>query len=239
MKYIKILESEIKKTFSEWLKNPRKPEEKIEPKKYIFKIGINVESTLLDNGDFSTSDLLEYADLWDDVAVITRHEVSELRRNLDLLDEAFEEYIKDIYGKGGWQSFLRDNFETQDPIDEDQIDELRKSLKKLNPKFDKDEAWFRVISTEIIGSDELREYSIKSEFGNVYFELEINRELRDQEEKDWVKDYIEDIICKISEVNKKEKRYIEHHGRYRGESRCLYFNRDYSWDEISQIYPTT
>lgn len=141
MKYIKIFESEFKKTFSDWLKNPKKTQ-------FVFEFPVRK----VFNADESNLDLLKMVDylkyqnginLYKDISNeirseeeddedITIKELSELdvKRNFD---EYFDKWINQQYN-GDLSKFFRmyDLDHIEDEINEEDFDSLKESFNSEN-----------------------------------------------------------------------------------------------------------
>ena len=111
MKYLKTFED---KKFSDWLKNPKKPE--VSKFEYVFKRHLSVKTTLVDNGELTTEEMLDFikseysTDLWRQISQHCDVSVEALKYNNDLLDEKFEEWCKEQYGNGYWGLFIDEYF---------------------------------------------------------------------------------------------------------------------------------
>lgn len=153
MKYLKLNEAEIKRTFDEWLKNPKAPRETEEGKIYYFKFPA-IEVTELNEGNINNyADLIEYADNYN-VGNIARQIVTDLELDMDErdllksdeLDDYFDQWIREVYG-GQFYRFLEDyDFNTFDVPSPSTIEDMAKDFNNCQleqyfdcpPEFDYD-----------------------------------------------------------------------------------------------------
>jgi hypothetical protein len=138
MKYLKLFETEIKKSFTDWLKNPKAPTKILDKYTYVFAKPVRLQEELADTGDFSTYTLLKFIeeengeDIFRQISDEVGVDYNDIKRDSDLLDDSFEKWLKE-YGAGnhGWHEFLEDNFQYLNEID-------NKSFKAIKSAFEEE-----------------------------------------------------------------------------------------------------
>ena len=244
MNHIKLIEAQVTKKFTDWLKNPKKPED--ETKIYIFSFSGKIETTLRDEG-VSIKNLLLYLEqeqsisLWREIAEAAECSIRELKDDEDLLDEAFEKYLSTNYTKHGWMEFNNEFFYYESPLNTDVLDVIYNTIGSIDTKFSNDDAWFNVTETSIIPTNKLSSYPIKlgsrsKTFGKVFFEVKTSRALRSKEEIGWLKDHVSSIMSQI--CDSMELREIQDVRLSSGSSIKLVDEVDID-TEPNQVYPTS
>lgn len=206
MKHLKLNETEIKRSFTEWLKDPKKPVQD-EKTTYYFRCPAIKYYRLIDNGRFTNDEILNYIksehdpDIWNDLSQFSDESVSDLKKDPELLYKVFSEYFMDIFGdsRSWWDEFIREYMTKEDELNNKDIDELNKLLKVVEP-FDHDLAWFRVIDTIIIDNN----------WDSVKFRITTSRKLRDDEEVNFIIEYIENTMSQIEAmINQRKIKYYD------------------------------
>ena len=197
MKYLKLFED---KTFTQWLKDPKKPQEK--KTEYIYTKHIIKRLTLVENGNYSYKDLIEFVkdnhgtDLYREISDYTQISIRELKRDSDKLEAAFEDYISNYYGgpnnRGGkttgWSEFLEEYFVLEDELDQRQYKDLVDFLQEnIDKKFYNEESWMRILDTEILDG-------YKNETDKIYIKVITSREALDNEEKRDIIEHVDNLF---------------------------------------------
>lgn len=206
MKHLKLNETEIKRSFTEWLKDPKKPVQD-EKTTYYFRCPAIKYYRLIDNGMFTNDELLNYIkskhnpDIWNDLSHFSGHSVRDLKKDSELLENVFNEYFMDMFcdSRGWWDEFIKEYMTTEDELNNKDIAELNKLLKRIEP-FDHDLAWFRVFDTTILDNN----------WDSVKFAVTTSRKLKDDEEFGFIIEYIEEVMSEIeSMVNRRRINYYD------------------------------
>jgi hypothetical protein len=224
MKHIKIFEAEVTKSFTDWLKNPKRPkEDEWKEVEYTYSIPISKKISLVDSGDFSTLELLYFIkdehvqDLFQIIARENEISVHDLKRSDDL-DEMLENYLKGEFGSTDtyWSKFLDEYFMIEDYIDsDDDYDYIIKSFNSIDKSFSNDEAWFRVNDVEFVYPQDVRADTGRVSDSNIYIKITTSRELRDEEEFGWIKEYINEITSNLEhELNSDARKIVKRNSNY-------------------------
>lgn len=218
MKYLKIFEAEIKKSFTDWLKNPKAPTKIQDKYNYIFAKPVRLQEELVDNGDFSTYLLLKFIeeengeDIFREISNELGVDYKSIKKDCELLDESFEKWIRKY--KGGWSEFLSENMIYLNEINiqsfraiKSSFEEEIKSENGISYDFDDylheleyDGKDIKVYDIKIADEQELKKINNKEYFdtdNNIFFVVTTNRILEEYE-SGLLSEYIQDKIDNLS-----------------------------------------
>lgn len=229
MKNIKKFENEVTKTFTDWLKNPKKPESVRDKFAYYYTCKVKRKFEFNDNVGYDTSDLLKYiidndgTNLYDEISNEYNIPELELKNNSDLLDDKFDDYVRKKLG--GYQKFMDDYLNYDDTVDYTEIP-------FIETKFNVDEAYFRVYSIEVMNPYSIK--GIRAIPTSIYFKIETSREIEIEEEKNWISEYIYEVISEIEDkmntpVSKSRKGYDSESGIR------FYESVEFDTDSLSEV----
>lgn len=218
MNHLKKFESE-NKSFIEWLKNPKKPST---PKNsiYIFSSTIVCEEIFSEQG-MDYKKIFNYCkkqhglDMFKIIENSIGSDIEKMMDDDDYLDNQFDEYLK---LNGGWGDFLNEYLTEYDsPSYKDYMSVIstfesiskKEDILKFNQKYE--EAWFRVFSVEILDKFDVEEYLNKKEISEdkIYIKFTTSREIENEEEMEWVQDYIYYLVSEIefNIPNRREEKF--------------------------------
>ena len=207
MKYLKKFED---KRFTDWLKDPKKP--KIKKFEYVFKKRLSVKTTLVDNGELTTGEMLDFikyeysTDLWREIAQYCDVSVEELNNDDELLDSKFEEWCKEQYGKSYWGNFIdeyftNDNDEIGEPSDyQKYVNICQSNIDQMDiTQFGIYESWD--IREGIIDNLKIKvlNYNNASNYENIYFGItciELNKK-EEEEIKSLINEMSDELSAQI------------------------------------------
>lgn len=216
MKYLKIFEAEIKKSFTDWLKNPKAPTKIQDKYNYIFAKPVRLQEELVDTGDFSTYLLLKFIeeengeDIFRQISSELDVDYYDIKKDCDLLDDSFDKWIKE---NGGWHNFFQDNFQYLNEIDSKSFSAIKsvfeeeiKSEDGISYEFDEylkdlefDGEPLKVYDIKVLDESELK--NISNQYfdtdENVFFNFIVSRILKNDEVA-LIIDYLNDKIDNLS-----------------------------------------